>query len=206
MFISAIAAAWMLALALPPSSSVTAAAAMAALDPISAWQPPVEPAMNMCLPITWATPAARIRGITSSSSGRPRWSATPSSAPGTVPALPAVGAATIRPMRAFSSLTAMAYACTRLRSGEPSTSGASASWLAFQPTMPVRLGSRDARPRRIASLISPRRESIVALRRSAATGSSPTSSKRTSSEASPWAPAMSARVMRLTPPRRAGPA
>lgn len=108
MFCRAKAAAWAQASGVPPKSSVTAAAAMAALEPISAWHPPLAPAMWITRPIIFATPPARTKGMRSSSSGIPRWSATPRRAPGSVPALPAVGAATIRPMRAFSSFTAMA--------------------------------------------------------------------------------------------------
>jgi len=64
--------------------------------------------MCICREIAWPMPAASTSGITSCSSAIPRWSATPRSAPGTVPAEPAVGAATMRFIRAFSSLTAIA--------------------------------------------------------------------------------------------------
>ncbi len=64
--------------------------------------------MYICFEMAFPIPAASTSGITSASSPSPRWSATPISAPGMVPALPAVGAATMRPMRAFSSFTAIA--------------------------------------------------------------------------------------------------
>ena len=95
--------------ALPPSSSVTAAAAIAALEPISAWHPPALP--EMC--IFAGDGLTDARGEHERHHQRLVADAevvghAEERAPGTVPAEPAVGAATIRRIRAFSSFTAMA--------------------------------------------------------------------------------------------------
>ena len=83
---------------------------MAAALPISAWQPPSAPATVALRVIRYPTAAAHPSARTSSSSVNPFVACSDSSTPGITPAEPAVGAATMRPMDAFVSSTAMAYA------------------------------------------------------------------------------------------------
>ena len=91
----------------PPESSTRAAAAMAAALPHSAWQPPWAPARQAFSAMTSPTALAVNMLMTQSCSVAPRSSMVSSTA-GRMPQLPAVGAATMRPMAAFSSLTASA--------------------------------------------------------------------------------------------------
>ena len=94
--------------ALPPSMLTAAPAAMAAALPHSAWQPPVAPASEarsaITMPILPATtkPRASVASLSWQCFFREK------KTPGRTPLAPAVGAATIRPMAALHSPTAMA--------------------------------------------------------------------------------------------------
>ena len=92
----------------PPASSTIAAAAIAAAEPVSAWQPPSAPATDARFSITSPTAAAVNMLITTARSSQPSSSRIVSSAAGRMPQEPAVGAATMRPMAALSSETASA--------------------------------------------------------------------------------------------------
>ena len=108
MFFRAMATASLAWAGVPPASSTMAAAAMAAALPHSAWQPPWAPATQALVAITMPTALAVNRAITQSCSEQPRSFCMVKRAAGRMPQLPAVGAATTRPMAAFSSLTASA--------------------------------------------------------------------------------------------------
>ena len=88
----------------PPASSTIVADA----EPHSAWQPPLAPAREALLAITIPMAEAVKRDITHCFSDRCFSSSIVRTAAGRIPQLPAVGAATIRPMEAFSSETASA--------------------------------------------------------------------------------------------------
>ena len=111
------ATAWSTWTGVPSSSSTRPPAAMAEAEPISAWQPPSAPdrvaSFSMTMPIPPAVKQARSRA----SSLRPRASATVNSTAGSTPQAPAVGAATTRPMQAFTSATARAPAIIREKAG-----------------------------------------------------------------------------------------
>ena len=107
-FFSAMATASATCRGVPPQSSVMAAAAMAAALPHSAWQPPWAPATLALFVITMPTALAVNRAITQAWRAQPRSCCMVKRAAGKMPQLPAVGAATTRPMAAFHSLTASA--------------------------------------------------------------------------------------------------
>ena len=107
-FFKAIATAWETIWGVPPASSVIAAAAMAAAEPHSAWHPPWAPAKEALFAMTIPIAEAVKRAITQSWSEHPFSTCMVISAAGRMPQLPAVGAATIRPMEAFNSETASA--------------------------------------------------------------------------------------------------
>ena len=117
-FLSAIAAACSACAGLPPESSTSAAAAMAAPVPVSAWQPPSAPLMLAPQAMSMPTAPAVRSPAQSAASLQPRDSAAVSSTPGRMPLAPAVGAATMRPMDAFTSTTAM-LAATACAMGSP---------------------------------------------------------------------------------------
>ena len=106
--VSAFAAAFRHCAGVPPASSQVAAAAMAHAAPTSAWQPPSAPDTVAFLVMRYPTAAAQESPRARSSSVNPRSSPSAMSTPGTTPALPAVGAATMRPIEAFVSSTAIA--------------------------------------------------------------------------------------------------
>ena len=81
---------------------------MAAALPHSAWQPPWAPATLALAVMTMPTALAVNSAITQPRSEQPFSCCMVSTAAGRMPQLPAVGAATTRPMAAFSSLTASA--------------------------------------------------------------------------------------------------
>ena len=104
-----------------PSARVTRpAAAIAAADPPSAWQPPTSAANDqadvMKIPIRPA--ASNARAIASSS--RPRLRATTITAAGRAAQAPAVGAATITPIELFTSIRAVVASTIWLRVSSPS--------------------------------------------------------------------------------------
>ena len=84
-----------------------ACADMAEAAPISAWHPPSAPEMDALVAITWPKPAATYRHWIIVSSESPSRSCRGSSTAGMTPLAPAVGAATINPMVALTSSTAM---------------------------------------------------------------------------------------------------
>ena len=90
----------------PPASVTSAAAAMQAAEPPSAWQPPTSAAnvqrVAMNVPII---PLASI-AFAMSSSAKPISSAMAMTAPGRAAQAPAVGAATITPIALFTSISA----------------------------------------------------------------------------------------------------
>jgi len=92
----------------PPRTDTMPAAAMAAADPVSAWQPPSAPdtvALRVIIiPIAPETKSASMTW----SSLQSNCSAVVSKLPGRIPQDPAVGAATIRPIEALTSMTPMA--------------------------------------------------------------------------------------------------
>ena len=101
----------------PPKSSHAALAAMALAAPTSAWQPPSAPATVAFLVIKYPIAAAFAKALMSSSSLNPCSSCAAKSIAGTTPEEPAVGAATMRPIDAFVSSTAMAYVVARASIG-----------------------------------------------------------------------------------------
>ena len=92
----------------PPRSSTRAAAAIAEADPTSAWQPPSAPETEALRARRAPTALAHHRASTTCSSVAPTASPTARRQPGTTPADPAVGAATITPIVAERSRTAIA--------------------------------------------------------------------------------------------------
>ncbi len=107
-FASAVATAFPIIRGVPPASSTTAAAAIAAAEPHSAWQPPSAPARHALFAITMPTAEAVKRDITQARSDSFLSACMVRTAAGRIPLLPAVGAATMRPMEAFSSEIASA--------------------------------------------------------------------------------------------------
>ena len=101
----------------PPISSVSAAAAMAAAVPHSAWQPPWAPAMLARFAAAMPKAPAVNMAITASLSGTFPSSRRVRMHPGRMPQLPAVGAATIRPMDALHPATDRALAIALPRKG-----------------------------------------------------------------------------------------
>ena len=89
-------------------SSTDAAAAIAAAEPISAWQPPSAPDTVALRVMRYPMAAAAARPRARSPSDSPRVRCSASSTPGSTPDDPAVGAATMRPIDAFVSSTAIA--------------------------------------------------------------------------------------------------
>ena len=116
-FFSAIAHAWALMSGVPPAISTSAAAAMAAALPHSAWQPPSAPAMDARNAITMPNAPAVNSALTALSSGRSRASIIVKIAPGKMPHEPAVGAATILPIAALYSETAIARVSAPVKNG-----------------------------------------------------------------------------------------
>ena len=105
-----------------PSASVTIpAAAIAAAEPPSAWQPPTSAANDQGVQMNTPTnPAAsRARAIASSSSSID--SASVITAAGRAAQAPAVGAATITPIELFTSIMAVVAKTIRLRTGSPTS-------------------------------------------------------------------------------------
>ena len=134
--------------------AVSAAAAMAAAAPHSAWQPPSAPDMLAWLAMACPTAAAVNKASTASSSVAPRSSIMASTAPGRIPQAPAVGAATIFPMQALHSAVARAYTSAR-PSRFPQRSLPSCSrfinMAACPPVSPDTERRRSSRPLRAAS-------------------------------------------------------
>ena len=91
----------------PPIISTAALAAMALAVPTSAWQPPSAPDTVDARATSMPTAAALASPRFSCSRARPFSSCSANSTAGSTPADPAVGAATMRPMQAFVSSTAM---------------------------------------------------------------------------------------------------
>ena len=89
--------------------STAAAAAMAEAAPTSAWHPASAPATEAFRIRRYPTAPAVYRPFKISSSDRSYSSWRASRTPGTTPEEPAVGAATITPIEAFTSRTAIAY-------------------------------------------------------------------------------------------------
>ena len=110
MFLTAIAAALNEAAGDAPQSSASAAAAIADAEPISAWHPPSAPEMLALRAIITPTAPAANKPLTRSLSVNPCFSLHITSTAGSTPLAPAVGAATIRPIEAFTSATARAAA------------------------------------------------------------------------------------------------
>ena len=92
----------------PPKSSTMQAAAIAEAVPHSAWQPPDAPAIDALFATTIPIAPAVNRDSTASSRGTPRVFSKDPNAPGRIPQEPAVGVATIFPIAAFISDTAIA--------------------------------------------------------------------------------------------------
>ena len=93
----------------PPRIWVNAAAAIADATPHSAWHPPTAPARAILLETNLPTSPAVIRAFICSPSFILLSSAYATKTAGTIPQEPAVGQATIVPIRKFCSLVASAY-------------------------------------------------------------------------------------------------
>ncbi len=106
-FCSVSAAACTVIAGVPPSRYVSAPAAIAAPTPCSAWQPPAAPESSALAATRAPKPPATTSPRAVATSEKPRSSEIARSVPGTMPAAPAVGAATMIPMREFSSSTAI---------------------------------------------------------------------------------------------------
>ena len=104
----------------PPMSSTSAAAAIPEALPHSAWQPPWAPATLAFCAITMPMAPAVNMDMTTSRSAKPRSSYRDTRHPGRMPQLPAVGAATIRPMEALQPATASALEMARVIKGPQS--------------------------------------------------------------------------------------
>ena len=92
----------------PPNSSHAAEAAMALAAPTSAWQPPSAPETVALRVMRYPMPAAFANASTICSSENSWMSWQARSMAGKTPDDPAVDAATMRPMEALVSRTAMA--------------------------------------------------------------------------------------------------
>ena len=105
----------------PPARVTMPAAAIAAAEPPSAWQPPTSAANDHGVQInTPINPAAKsARAIASSSSCID--SATVITAAGKAAQAPAVGAATITPIELFTSMSAVVASTIRLSRGSPTS-------------------------------------------------------------------------------------
>ena len=147
-FFSAIAAALRHLSALPPSSSHSAAAAIAAAEPVSAWQPCSAPLMLAFAAIMLPIAPAVSRPLSSFSSFQPRSFAQVKSTPGNIPLAPAVGAATMRPIAAFTSTTAMLAAAALAASVPLSAFFSARSFrrIASPPERPDTLSSSSVSP------------------------------------------------------------
>ena len=123
----------------PPSICASAAAAMAAAEPTSAWQPPSAPATLALRESSMPTAAAHQSACWMSFSPVPRASPAEMTHPGTTPEEPAVGAATMTPMVAFCSRTAMARV-TACVSGAPTSEAAAVSdaWDSSRASPPMK--------------------------------------------------------------------
>ena len=82
--------------------------------------------------ITESTPAEQNSASSRSPSFTSKRSAAEVSAPGSMPQAPAVGAATMRPIAAFSSATASALAVARPSTSPPTEFPESASAISFE--------------------------------------------------------------------------
>ena len=120
-------------------SCAKAAAAMAAAEPTSAWQPPSAPATLALRESSMPTAAAHQSACWTSFSPVPRASPAEMTHPGTTPEEPAVGAATMTPMVAFCSRTAMARV-TACVSGAPTSEAAAVSdaWDSSRASPPMK--------------------------------------------------------------------
>ena len=131
---------------------------MAAALPHSAWQPPWAPARQALRAMTMPTALAVNSAMTQARREQPFSCSIVSRAAGRMPQLPAVGAATMRPMAAFSSLTASARV-----SAPPSTgpvrlrplSTAACILAAPPPVSPLALRSPGSQPCTALSAMTP---------------------------------------------------
>ncbi len=121
----------------PPRSCVAAAAAMALAVPTSAWQPPSAPATVALRLTTKPTAAAHARASRSRAPSYFSASSKASTTPGTTPAEPAVGAATMRPMDALVSSTAIASSAARASTPPASAPPRSASRASARDSPPM---------------------------------------------------------------------
>jgi hypothetical protein len=143
----------------PPRISVRAQADIAIADPISAWHPPSAPARVAFSPIIIPRPEAANNPSTNFLSENLYFFWAARKTPGITPAAPAVGKATIRPIRAFVSLVAIAYV---IESSEASDNikfffcflSPWASFFAFSPAMPPTVFVEVFSPFSTASLIT----------------------------------------------------
>ena len=110
MFLRAMAAAVNTCSGVPPLISTSAPAAMAAALPVSAWHPPDAPDMLAFRAITVPMAPAQNRLLQTASSECPAILPPATSTAGRIPLAPAVGAATIVPIDALTSVTASAEA------------------------------------------------------------------------------------------------
>jgi len=143
----------------PPRISVSAAAAIATPEPISAWHPPSAPARVAFSPMIIPTPDAVNRPSVSLSSENLYFFCAAKKTPGITPAAPAVGNATILPILAFVSLVEIAYVIESNASCESIMSLCfffvpSNSFLAFFPPMPPTVGVEILIPFSAASFIT----------------------------------------------------
>src|SRR6185369_3502953 len=114
------------------------------------------------------------------SSGIPLSSDSASRVPGTIPAAPAVGAATMMPILEFSSRTAIEYAMHLATSRPPAMSPSRLNSMTFRASPPTRPENDlpPASPRRTESFMMPHRSRNVSSTRGAGTPRSATSAAR----------------------------
>ena len=161
MFLRAIAAASRHALGLAPQSSANAAAAIAAPEPTSAWHPPAAPEMLAFFAIMIPTAPAVNSPFTRSLSVNPCFSLHITSTAGSTPLAPAVGVATILPIEALTSVTAIAAAQIFAISVPIFASGANIySFSALSPARPVMVCCLLVRPSSIDFCITIRFSNI----------------------------------------------
>ena len=158
----------------PPSISVAAPAAMPAAAPVSAWHPPSAPESDARSATTAPMrPARRERVDHRLVADARALRARPVSTAGSTPAPPAVGAATITPIAAFTSCTASARASTS-RNSVPASG-------------PARTGDELGR---VAAHEAGRRAQIARRARAPPRRASPSSARRSASRISstgrPW--------------------
>ena len=168
----------------------TAPAAIDDATPTSFWHPPAAPEMFADSATIEPMPPATTSPRTVVSGSMLRSSSSASSVPGTIPPAPAVGAATMTPMREFSPITDSAYSSALTVSGSRNVlplMNASLSLRASSPTS-LPIDCPPLLPRSTQSRMTARRLLSASMMSSRGTAWSCSScSRKTSARSRPWA-------------------